>query len=207
MALANLALCPSASADTVARSLENDVDVHTVDTDVWIVFLLWEIRVVTDTEREVSLCVKVPAWDGVVTNPESVGQEFLDGFLVTHGGSATNWCTLTDLEVTVLNLTKRSLWANTSDHFENVLSVDQAVTTFANTDVDADLCDSRDAHWIDGLAQAFTSMAGMLASPTAKTLTSVVPNSSNATSFGMLDRLTMRSFMEAISPTWVPPMR
>ena len=60
MALANLALCLSASADTVAWSLENDVDVHTVDTDVWIVFLLWEIRVVTDTEREVSLCVKVP---------------------------------------------------------------------------------------------------------------------------------------------------
>ena len=85
MALANLALCLSASADTVARSLENDVDVHTVDTDVWIVFLLWETCcVVTDTEREVSLCVKVPAWDGVVTNPESVGQEFLDGFLVTR---------------------------------------------------------------------------------------------------------------------------
>ena len=125
MALANLALCLSASADTVARSLENDVDVHTVDTDVWIVFLLWEIRVVTDTKREVSLCVKVPTWDGVVTNPESVGQEFLDGFLVTHGGAATDWCTLTDLEVTVLNLTECSLWANTSDHFENVLSVDQ----------------------------------------------------------------------------------
>ena len=207
MALAYLALCLSTSADTVARSLENDVDVHTVDTDVWIVFLLWEIRVVTDTEREVSLCIKVPAWDGVVTYPESVGQELLDGFLVTHGGAATNWRTLTDLEVTVLNPTECSLWANTSDHFENVFSVDQTVTTFANTDVDANLCDSRNAHWIDGLAQAFTSMAGMLASPTAKTLTSVVPNSSNATSFGMLERLTMRSFMEAVSPTWVPPIR
>lgn len=207
MALANLALCLSASADTVARSLENDVDVHTVDTDVWIVFLLWEIRVITDTEREVSLCVKVPVWDGVVTNPESVGQEFLDGFLVAHGGAATDWRSLTDLEVTVLNLTECSLWANTSDHFENVLCIDQTVTTFANTDVDADLCDSWNAHWIDGIAQAFTSMAGMLASPTAKTLTSVVPNSSNATSFGMLERFTMRSFMEAISPTWVPPMR
>ena len=207
MALAYLALCLSTSADTVARSLENDVDVHTVDTDVWIVFLLWEIRVITNTEREVSLCVKVPAWDGVVTNPESVGQEFLDGVLVTHGGSATDWCTFTDLEVTILNLTECSLWPDTSYHFENVLSVDQSVTTFTNSDVDADLCDSRNAHWIDGLAQAFTSMAGMLASPTAKTLTSVVPNSSNATSFGMLERFTMRSFMEAISPTWVPPMR
>ncbi len=207
MALANLALCLSASADTVARSLENDVDVHTVDADVWIVFLLWEIRVITNTEREVSLCVKVPAWDGVVTNPESVGQEFLDGILVTHGGAAPDWCTFTDLEVTVLNLTECSLWADTSDHFENVLSVDQSVTAFANTDVDADLCDSRNTHWIDGLAQAFTSMAGMLASPTAKTLISVVPNSSNATSFGMLERLTMRSFMEAVSPTCVPPMR
>ena len=207
MALAHLALCLSTSADTVARSLENDVDVHTVDTDVWIVFLLWEIRVITNTEREVSLCVKVPGWDGVVTNPESVGQEFLDGFLVTHGGAATDWCTFTDLEVTILNLTECSLWADTSYHFENVLSVDQSVTTFTNSDVDADLCDSRNAHWIDGLAQAFTSMAGMLASPTAKTLTSVVPNSSNATSFGMLERFTMRSFMEAISPTWVPPMR
>ena len=207
MALAYLALCLSTSADTVTRSLENDVDVHTVDTDVWIVLLLWEIRIVADTEREVSLCVKVPAWDGVVTNPESVGQEFLDGFLVTHGRTATDWCTFTDLEVTVLDFTECSLRTNTSDHFENVLSVDQSVTTFANTDVDADLCDSRNAHWIDGLTQAFTSMAGMLASPTAKTLTSVVPNSSNATSFGMLERLTMRSFMEAISPTWVPPMR
>ena len=207
MALANLALCLSASADTVTRSLENDVDVHTVDTDVWIVFLLWEIRVVTDTEREVSLCVKVPTWDGVVTNPEGVGQEFLDGFLVTHGGAATDWCTLTDLEVTVLNLTECSLWANPSDHFENVLSVDQSVTTFTYTDVDANLGDSRNTHWIDGFTQAFTSIIGMLASPTAKTLTSVVPNSSNATSFGMLDRLTIRSFIEAISPTCVPPMR
>ena len=207
MTLAYLALRLTTSANTVARSLENDVDVHTVDTDVWIVFLLWEIRVVTDTEREVSLCVKVPTWDGVVTDPESVGQEFLDGFLVTHGRAAADWCTFTDLEVTVLNLTERSLWTDSSDHFENVLCVDQSVTPFTNTDVDTNLGDSRNAHWIDGFAQAFTSITGMLASPTAKTLTSVVPNSSNATSFGMLDRLTMRSFMEAISPTCVPPIR
>ena len=207
MALANLALCLSASADTVARSLENDVDVHTVDTDVWIVLLLWEIRVVTDTKGEIALCIKVPTWDGVVTYPEGIGQEFLDGFLVTHGRTATDWCTFTDLEVTVLDLTECSLWADTSDHFENVLSVDQSVTAFTNTDVDANLRDSRNTHWIDGFAQAFTSITGMLASPTAKTLTSVVPNSSNATSFGILERLTMRSFMEAISPTCVPPMR
>ena len=207
MALANLALCLSASADTVTRPLENDVDVHTVDTDVWIVFLLWEIRVVTDTEREVSLCVKVPAWDGIVTNPESVGQEFPDGFLVTHGGAATDRRTLSDLEVTVLDLTECSLWADTCDHLENVLGVDQSVTTFADTNVDADLGDSRNTHRIDCFTQAFTSIAGMLASPTAKTLTSVVPNSSNATSFGMLERLTMRSFMNAVSPTCVPPMR
>lgn len=201
MALANLALRLATSADTVARSFENDIDVHTVDTDIWIVFLLWEVRVVTDTKRQIALCVKVPVWNGVVTNPKRIGQEFLDGFLVAHGGAAANWCTLTDLEVTVLDFTECSLWANTSNHFENILSVDQSVTTFANTDVDADLCDSWNTHWIDGLAQAFTSMAGMLASPTAKTLTSVVPNSSNATSFGMLDRLTIRSFIEAVSPT------
>jgi hypothetical protein len=207
MALANLALCLSASADTVAWSLKNDVDVHTVDTDVWIVLLLREIRVVTNSEGEVSLRIEVPAWDGVVSYPEGVGQEFLDGILVTHGRAAPNRCSFTYLEVTVLDLSEGSLWANTGDHFENVLSIDQSVTTFTDTDVDANLRDSRNTHWIDCFAQAFTSIAGMLASPTAKTLTSVVPNSSNATSFGMLERLTMRSFMNAVSPTCVPPMR
>jgi hypothetical protein len=31
------------------------------------------------------LSVKVPAWNGVVTDPEGVGQEFLDGSLISHG--------------------------------------------------------------------------------------------------------------------------
>ena len=85
MALAYLALCLSSAAYSVARSFENDVDVHSVDSDIWIVFLLREIRVITDSKGKVSLGVEVPTWNGVVTDPEGVGQEFLDGSLISHG--------------------------------------------------------------------------------------------------------------------------
>ena len=85
MALAHLALRLSSAAYSVARSFENDVDVHSVNSDVWIVLLLGEIRVITDSEGKISLSVKVPTWDGVVSDPEGVGQEFLDGSLISHG--------------------------------------------------------------------------------------------------------------------------
>ena len=85
MALAHLALCLSSAAYSVTRSFENDVDVHSVNSDVWIVLLLREIRVITDSKGKISLGVKVPAWNGVVSDPEGVGQEFLDGSLISHG--------------------------------------------------------------------------------------------------------------------------
>ena len=85
MALAHLALCLSSAAYSVTRSFENDVDVHSVDSDIWIVLLLGEIRIITDSEGKISLGVKVPTWNGVVTDPEGVGQEFFDGSLVSHG--------------------------------------------------------------------------------------------------------------------------
>ena len=81
VALTDLALGSSASADTVAWSLENHGDVHTEDTDVGVVLLSWEIRIVTDTKGKVAFSVKVPTWDGVVTAVKGIGQERVDASL------------------------------------------------------------------------------------------------------------------------------
>ena len=50
--------------------------------------------------------VEIPRRDGILTYPESIGEELLDGRLVTNGDLASDWCTLADFEVTVLNPTE-----------------------------------------------------------------------------------------------------
>ena len=139
MVCTDLALGSSAATDSVTWTLNDDVDVHTKDSDVGIVFLSWEISVVTNTEGKVALSVKVPRRDSVFSAVESVGKELLDDRLIAHGSFATDWCTNSNLQVTVLNATEGALRLDTGDHLKDIFSVDKAFSTFTNTNVHADL--------------------------------------------------------------------
>ena len=137
--VSDLALGSASAADSMARAFYDNGDVHPVDSDFGVILLPGEVSIITNAEGKVSLTVKVPGWNGVVTAVESVGQELVDDFLVTHGCFASNGHTQTDLEVTVLDPSECALGFDTSHQLQNVFSIEKAFSALTDTDVNADL--------------------------------------------------------------------
>jgi hypothetical protein len=71
--VSDLTLGSATATDSVARALNNNGNVHPVDSDFWVVLLPGEIRVISDPKGKVSLIIKVPRRNGVVSTVEGIG--------------------------------------------------------------------------------------------------------------------------------------
>ena len=66
----------------MTRSLYHYVDIHTKIPMSGSYF--WSgSHIITNSKGEISLSIKIPSWNNVLSDPKSVGQEFLNGLWVS----------------------------------------------------------------------------------------------------------------------------
>ena len=96
MAVPDSCLVPLPAGDSLAWSGENDDEVHTEDTDLWVV-LDAEIDVLSDTEAEVALIGEAGLWEFIALNSQALLDD-VDGLLATDGDLGCDVLTSTDAE-------------------------------------------------------------------------------------------------------------
>merc|ERR1712168_1159006 len=141
----NSGLLSATVCNVVSWSSQHNVEIHSVDTNTWVV-LNSKIDMFSNTKAEVSSGREVSLSQFVFLHLQSFFQDFF-GFGSTYCAVDSNFFITTNTErshsVTSFG-ENRSL---SGEGFKNFSGTDKSVTTFTNTDVDAQLLDANLLHF------------------------------------------------------------
>ena len=169
----HFALGSSSTANSVTWPLQDNRNIHTKDSDIWVIFLPRKVSVIPYTKRQVALSVKIPRWNQIFSTRESICQELFNLF-VPDGSFASIGAPLL-LSGLDSESYQGPLWFNTSYHLKN---------TFAFNSL-SPLLQHQCLQHLQFLAPSLishhstTSVDGSFSPPIANTLDITVPKSPN----------------------------
>merc|ERR1719354_974547 len=141
--------------NVVSRSGKHNIEIHSVDTDAGIV-LDAEIDVFSNTETEISSFREVASFQLVLFHFQALFKNFF-GLGSPNSAMNCNFLITSDTERSNSESCFGEHWCLTGKCFQNFTSTHQSVTTFTNTDVDAQFLDSDFLHLWDLLRFLFLS--------------------------------------------------
>ena len=125
------------ACDSVAWAFENDVDIHTVDTDIPVV-LKTEIDVLLDTETEVAGGGEAAGADFVIVNLKSLVKD-VKGLLTADGNEGGDLVVTADAELWDGTVGSGEHSLLTGELLDNAAGAGNLITNGAWVDVDANL--------------------------------------------------------------------
>jgi len=142
----NGGLGTSSSGDTGTWTSHDAVEVHSVDTDSWVV-LDSEIDVFGNTETKVAGLGEVALSQLELLDTETTLQDFLS-LWTTDGDVDGNLFVTTDTEGTdgVAGLAVN--WSLTGELFQHLSGTGESITGLADTDVEDEFVDPQLTHWV-----------------------------------------------------------
>jgi len=142
----NSALASSSSSDSLAWSLKDYKEVHTEDTDAWVVFDA-QIDVLHDTETEAASAGEVTLLQLVLLDLKARLEDLL-GFWASDGNSAGDLLISSDTEGSHGESGLAEDWALAGQLLEDLGGSSEPITTLTNANVQAELGDSDVFHAI-----------------------------------------------------------
>jgi len=137
---ANSALASSSSGDSLAWSLEDDKEVHTEDTDAWVV-LDAQINVLHDTETEAAGAREVALLELVLLDLQARLKDLL-GFWASDGNSAGDLFISSDTEGSHGESGLGEDWALAGELFKDLGASSEPITALTNAKIQAELGNS-----------------------------------------------------------------
>ena len=125
------------AGNAVAWALEDNIDVHTVDTDVSVV-LKTKIDVLLDAETEVAAGGEAAGADFVIVNLKSLVED-IESLLATDGNVGGNLVVTADTELWNGTVGPGKLGFLASKLLDNAASTGDLITNLTWVDVDANL--------------------------------------------------------------------
>ena len=137
-----------AAGNTVAWALENNIDIHTVDTDVSVV-LKTKIDVLLDTEAEVAGGGEAAGADFVIVNLKSLVEDF-KSLLTADSDVGSDLIVTADSELWNGTMRSGKLGLLAGELLDNAGSTGNLITDSAWVDVDANLGNANFAKFVLG---------------------------------------------------------
>jgi len=150
---ADSALASSSSGDSLAWSLEHDKEVHTEDTDAWVV-LDAQINVLHDTESEATGAGEVAFLQLVLLDLEARLEDLL-GFWASDSNSAGDLFISSDTEGSHGESGFGEDWALAGQLLQDLCGSGEPITTLTNANVQAELGNSDVFHAIGFFSSHF----------------------------------------------------
>ena len=126
-----------AAGNTVAWALEDNIDIHTVDTDISVV-LKTKIDVLLDTEAEVAGGGEAAGADFVIVNLKSLVKD-VKSLLAADGNESSDLVVTADAELWNGTVGSSKHGLLTGELLDDTASAGNLITNGAWVDVDADL--------------------------------------------------------------------
>lgn len=149
VAVANASALALAVCDALTAATEDHVEVHTVNASGGVV-LDTEIDVLADTEAEGASVREVVALQLKLLDLEALLEELL-GLLSADSAVDSNLLVTADAERADSQARAREHWGLVAQLLKHLRSTSEAITTFTNADVDAELLHDNLPHGVGGL--------------------------------------------------------
>ena len=133
----NSGLTRTALGHTISWTIENDIEIHSINTSGWII-LNTEINVLVDTESKVSRAREVLSQELVFLHLESSLEE-LKGLLSTDGHAAGNLLITTDTPLTDSVSSLSENWLLSGELFQHLGGLLQTISGLSHADVEHEL--------------------------------------------------------------------
>lgn len=144
--------------DTVAWAAKDDEEVHTEDTDGWVV-LDAEIDVLSDTEAEVAVLGEAALWKFVGLDTEGTLDD-IDGLVATDGNLGRDVLTTTDTEATDSQTGLAVGWLLIGELGEDLGDLGELIAFTADAALDDELFDTDLTHWVFLLSHGHKKWSG-----------------------------------------------
>lgn len=139
--------------DTVAWAAEDDEEVHTEDTDGWVV-LDTEIDVFSDTEAEVAVLGEAALWELIGLDTEGALDD-IDGLLTTDGDLGRDVLTTADAEATDSQTRLTIGWLLISELGKDLGNLGELIAFTTDAALDDELLDTDLTHWVFLLSHGY----------------------------------------------------
>lgn len=149
----NAGLVVLSLGNTVSWAAEDDEEVHTEDTDGWVI-LDAEIDVLSDTEAEVAVLGEAALWELVGLDTEGTLDD-IDGLLATDGNLGRDVLTTADTEATDGQTRLAVGWLLVSELGKDLGNLGELIAFATDAALDDELFDTDLTHWVFLLSHGY----------------------------------------------------